>query len=289
MRRKNIEYETLYHLYIEEELSQRDIAELLNIGQTTIRRYMNKYNIPARSNKEGKHTKVYQEKLQLLAQRYSKEYIKERYNTCQYCGQSFQVNSQTKHKKYCSKECLIQSLQKPRPLDICEYCGKEIIQTTKRKFHRHYCDECKAKQVWKEKQKKRIMVNCSYCGKELSIIPSKFMANEHHYCNTECMSKDYIGKNVGELSATWKGGKGHHYIGGFYTVRKIARKRDNYTCQRCGITEEEYGQELSVHHIKLYREFEDKYEANNLDNLICLCEPCHRFVHSNSNINHEFL
>ena len=30
---------------------------------------------------------------------------------------------------------------------------------------------------------------------------------------------------------------------------ELARKRDHYTCQRCGIAEIEYGQELSVHHI----------------------------------------
>lgn len=37
--------EELEKLYIEEELSTRDIAKQLNISQTTVRRYLAKYNI----------------------------------------------------------------------------------------------------------------------------------------------------------------------------------------------------------------------------------------------------
>ena len=54
--------------------------------------------------------------------------------------------------------------------------------------------------------------------------------------------------------------------------RKI-RKRDNYTCQVCGITEKEYkensGKKLSVHHID--------YDNNNCkqENVISLCNSCH--------------
>lgn len=40
---------------------------------------------------------------------------------------------------------------------------------------------------------------------------------------------------------------------------------------------------MSVHHIVNYRLFTNKEEANNLDNLICLCHECHTFVHSNKN------
>lgn len=96
------------------------------------------------------------------------------------------------------------------------------------------------------------------------------------------MAKHYAEIYTGENSPTWKGGK-RHYQGGWLKSRDAARKRDRYTCQMCGITEELYGQEMSVHHIKNYRFFEDKFEANNLSNLICLCEPCHRFIHSNEN------
>lgn len=45
---------------------------------------------------------------------------------------------------------------------------------------------------------------------------------------------------------------------------------------------------MSVHHIKLYKSFNDPIEANQLDNLICLCHKCHTFVHSNSNIDNVY-
>ena len=65
--------------------------------------------------------------------------------------------------------------------------------------------------------------------------------------------------------------------------RRKARKRDNYTCQVCGITEEEYGQELSVHHITPFVFFESYLEANRLENLLSVCEICHRKIHSGEN------
>lgn len=103
------------------------------------------------------------------------------------------------------------------------------------------------------------------------------------------MANGYKTRFSGENSPTWKGGKSHHYTGNFYKARKEARERDKFTCQLCGITEEEYGHELSVHHIESYRHFKDKKEANKLDNLVSLCEPCHRFVHSKKNTNGVFI
>jgi 5-methylcytosine-specific restriction endonuclease McrA len=65
----------------------------------------------------------------------------------------------------------------------------------------------------------------------------------------------------------------------------MARKRDNFTCQRCGITTEETGKSLDVHHIKPYREFNgDHKSAHHLDNLITLCNSCHQIVEWESGV-----
>jgi 5-methylcytosine-specific restriction endonuclease McrA len=55
-------------------------------------------------------------------------------------------------------------------------------------------------------------------------------------------------------------------------LKEIIRKRDNYTCQYCGITEEKYRKKyknvLSIHHI-------DYNKKNcNINNLITLCTSC---------------
>ena len=135
---------------------------------------------------------------------------------------------------------------------------------------------------------KRTETKCAYCGKTLYVIPSRIRDHEFLYCNFECMAKDYERRFSGENSPTWKGGK-RHYKGGWLKARDKARERDNYICQICGITEEEQGFQMDVHHIVNYRLFEDKKEANNLSNLVCLCHKCHRFVHSNLNTKNLYI
>ena len=56
-------------------------------------------------------------------------------------------------------------------------------------------------------------------------------------------------------------------------LKQKIRKRDNYTCQICGMTEEEhiivYGVNLSIHHIDYNKKNSSK------DDLTSLCIPCH--------------
>lgn len=66
----------------------------------------------------------------------------------------------------------------------------------------------------------------------------------------------------------------------WHNIRKHIRERDNFCCQHCGITQNEYMQsyerKLDVHHIKPLSEFSEVEEANRDSNLITLCLPCHR-------------
>ena len=66
-------------------------------------------------------------------------------------------------------------------------------------------------------------------------------------------------------------------------------KRDNFSCQRCGIdkrTEEGVKANFHVHHIVAFSVKELRCE---LSNLVLLCRKCHRWVHSKKNINSEFI
>lgn len=57
------------------------------------------------------------------------------------------------------------------------------------------------------------------------------------------------------------------------------RKRDDYECQNCGMSNREhigeYGSKLNVHHIKKLRNFDSYDAANTGENLITLCNSCH--------------
>jgi len=56
--------------------------------------------------------------------------------------------------------------------------------------------------------------------------------------------------------------------------RQLARERDRFKCQVCGL--EERGSAHHVHHIIPFRNFNQYIEANELSNLITLCPNCHQ-------------
>lgn len=61
--------------------------------------------------------------------------------------------------------------------------------------------------------------------------------------------------------------------------RYLARKRDNFTCQICGLMEN--GTSHHVHHKVPFRRFNAAEEANQLNNLVTLCPSCHKKAESN--------
>lgn len=81
----------------------------------------------------------------------------------------------------------------------------------------------------------------------------------------------------GENSSNWRGGisKYQWRKPNWREQREKTRERDNNTCQICGITAKEAGQNMDVHHIVSYHSFDKSEDANHLSNLICLCRTCH--------------
>ncbi len=61
-------------------------------------------------------------------------------------------------------------------------------------------------------------------------------------------------------------------------IRKIVRKRDQYTCQVCG--KKEILEEHHVHHKIPFKSFITLEKANALNNLVTLCADCHSVVES---------
>jgi len=95
---------------------------------------------------------------------------------------------------------------------------------------------------------------------------------------------------TGELNPNWKGGitkdrQIFYQSQEWKTACSIVWKRDNAKCQRCGILHLT-DIPMHIHHIK---PFNNKELRANPDNLILLCEVCHRYVHSRKNINGDFI
>lgn len=91
------------------------------------------------------------------------------------------------------------------------------------------------------------------------------------------------GAEAGESHWNWKGGRETYYGPNWFSQRNKALDRDEWTCRRCGMENDEHksefgGHGLCVHHIRRFKSFEDYREANKLSNLLTVCIPCHAEV-----------
>ena len=207
-------------------------------------------------------------------------------NICLICGNTFIAERRT---KTCSKECTKKYLSNKRITKVCLICGKEFIVPKSRGGKAKFC----SKDCYRESRRTGKTPNCTCSNKECSNTfykaPSLQKRHRWNFCSKECMGKVYIesGEFSGENSPSFNGlygdRKKKYYGDNWLKRRREIRKRDSYCCQLCGISEAEYGMELSVHHKIPFVVFKDYKDANELSNLQSLCEPCHRIVHSGGN------
>lgn len=84
----------------------------------------------------------------------------------------------------------------------------------------------------------------------------------------------------GEKHPFWKGGQEPYGKGWTKQKRKSVLERDDYTCQSCGLSQEEHiedtGQGLHIHHIIPASEFEEPEDRNQKSNLVAMCSSCHK-------------
>jgi 5-methylcytosine-specific restriction endonuclease McrA len=173
---------------------------------------------------------------------------------CKVCGKEFVYNPRSRHAKYCSLVCY--QTNRAASIAFCVVCGKEFKYSPNSHKGKYCSNACR---------KNLITQKCFTCGKEFSSHPS----DSRKYCSRHCYD---IAQNKGKNSS---------YRGpGWVTQRNLARQRDRFTCQRCGKTEKELGKHLSAHHKIPFRLFGiTRYkEANQLENLVCLCDSCHHTV-----------
>jgi uncharacterized Zn-finger protein len=228
---------------------------------------------------------------------YWKKLIKKEEVVCSYCGKRFlRKPSAIQSNNFCNWNCrklylkeygaqINQHLKKQVTV-CCKVCNRKFQVIKSRERTAKYCSKkClgKANGIRSSVQyKKRKVVYCNNCKSEIEKKPSEI--NKLNFCSVDCMGIYYEQSKMfaGENSGTWAGGDIDYYGPNWRSQRRKARERDNFTCQDCGISEKEFGQELSVHHIIPFRRFNGDWEkANQLSNLVTLCEyPCHRNRHS---------
>lgn len=102
-----------------------------------------------------------------------------------------------------------------------------------------------------------------FCKK---ILPASKIVLEVSQFDTHLMKNPVL---ISEKVRHWGYQKGFNYE--FSSRREAVLNRDNYTCQICG----KRHTRLEVHHI-IYR---SQGGTDNEDNLITLCEDCHKAIH----------
>jgi len=160
------------------------------------------------------------------------------------------------------------------PNRTCQSCGKQFYDDESK---RTYCDECDPPTTpsgqdnpnWKGGKPKK---SCDYCGETYHTY------RDNRFCSRECFRIWWSEQTRNDGNPMWSGGVKVGYTGTWAKIRRRALERDNHTCQSCGATRDELGQEPDVHHIVPVREHDDPEQAHRLDNVICLCRSCHRKV-----------
>jgi len=111
------------------------------------------------------------------------------------------------------------------------------------------------------------------CGNETIVLSNNLRRGNTKSCG--CLHKKSASKLCKKRNVEGENSPG--YIDGrtkaIYKLKEQIRKRDNYICQNCGITQKEhkkkYSRILDVHHI-------DRDNTNNdPENMITLCRSCH--------------
>lgn len=117
-----------------------------------------------------------------------------------------------------------------------------------------------------------VETRCAHCRERVSVPAWYATETQLHFCGGDCRLawtrarpsfEVRLGQAAKRRGANWE-----------VQARK-ARERDGFTCRECGISEEDLGRKLDVHHKIPYRSFASNVEANKLEHLIALCPSCH--------------
>lgn len=223
---------------------------------------------------------------------------------CPKCGQEFGCPpSEVDRRVYCSRACQYKDMldgNHHNSIDWvakeCEYCGIEFSRPPSIADAQRFCSmECFGE--WQSENKRGVdnsnwkgglvELECTQCGKIYEVKQKDVEISR--FCSVECSHQWQSENMAGPNSPHWRGGCILYYGPNWQCQKRRARKRDNYTCQLCGISEAETENRLDVHHIVSFREFgytigeNDNYrQANRLENLVTLCASCHRKVEHGS-------
>lgn len=214
---------------------------------------------------------------------------------CPQCGIAFERKTKGEGKRqFCSSVCSNRYNNKEDKTKkkeyTCKFCKNKFIDWVYR--NTIFCSNiCKSKYGARQPKPKArkpesfVTKSCEVCNKKYTVHKIFTEKRNSRFCSKECRAV--------QKSIDMTGEGNHNYIPPHLRAKPIkygknwksqsskARKRDNYTCQKCGDvwSKDKYDKKFHVHHIVSVREFDDYRDANKLNNLVTLCPSCHRKIH----------
>lgn len=242
--------ERLRTLYLEKELSQNQIAEKLGTSGSVIHRWLNRHDIETRKRGDTRSTSDTpwrdEDTMRQL-------YVEEGLSTYQ-IGEELGCSYQTAHDwlerhDVETRESPTQKAEKKRP-------PKEELRE---KYESGLSTEELGEEYGVPQQTAWGWLEQYDIDRRL---PGHLLSGEDSYA--------WVEENIQtEYGPLWR------------EQREKAIERDG-ECVRCGMSREEHkeaiGRDITVHHLRKARKFEDLEDAHDLDNLITLCLPCHQAV-----------
>lgn len=166
----------------------------------------------------------------------------------------------------------------------CEFCDNpfKMKEYLLNKCKLHFCSS-KCYGLWQRGKssneragrpniKQRVIKKCEGCDIEMILTPYEFHVKK--FCSHKC----FWNYNQGENNSSYRGFSSRYRGPNWETQRKLQLMNDSYRCFLC-----KSENELNVHHIEPFALFDDYEDANQLENLITLCNKCHGEVETQYN------
>lgn len=209
---------------------------------------------------------------------------------CSDCGTAFYASNGDRMRcDDCTPRRRKRDLAHGNTTGTCLICDSEFRYYTSEK-EGHYCPHCVTDDDvtcnLHLTAEKKVPVSCSHCNNTKSLFPSEVDERTNHFCDRTCY-REWLSstqranqKWCKSDNPNWSGGVDADdlYRKGWPRARRRTLQRDGHSCQRCGASRDELGQNPDVHHIQPVRIFDEPHDAHTLDNLVCLCRACHLTV-----------
>jgi hypothetical protein len=204
--------------------------------------------------------------------KFRKDHNPARLKPCQVCGKPRgSAGLSMPSQKTCSAKCGYELRKRTlRPPRACNECGREYFPSgiIRLKFCSRAC--------WRVAVNRRqsfVVATCQQCGGKFRRTQAALKRVKRTFCSHDCSFLF----NRGENSSMFRGDKDPNRGGAWNRRAEAIRVRDGHSCRRCGRSQAENKQKLSVDHVRPWRSFTDKDEANHESNLISLCRRCHSY------------